>query len=73
MNPAAKKRSVNINGHKTSVCLEDEFWEEVLFLARKAKMTIGDYLLKISNAKLERQGLASAIRCAVLHEVMKGR
>lgn len=66
-----KKRSVNINGQKTSVSLEDDFWEQVLVLSRKAKMTIGDFILKISKSKQDGQGLSSAIRCKILEEAMR--
>lgn len=71
MNSAVKKRSVNIDGRKTSLSLEDDFWDQMLILVEKSKMTIGDYLLKLSKSKPSGQSLSSAVRCVILKEALK--
>ena len=32
-----KKRSLTLNGHRTSVSIEDEFWQEFVLIAKKKK------------------------------------
>lgn len=67
-----KKRSFNMNGHKTSVSMEDAFWDEVVRIAGEKGLKIGEYLAAISQRRLENQTLSSAIRCEVLKEVRLG-
>lgn len=68
---AVKKRSVIMRGHKTSLSLEDAFWDEIGKLAAKNGITVGEYLYKLFIAKPEGQGLSSAARCAVLREAQR--
>jgi predicted DNA-binding ribbon-helix-helix protein len=63
-----RKRSVIINGHKTSVSLEAPFWNEVRRIAAAAKMTVAQYVASIDKAR--RHGnLSSALRLAVLAHI----
>ena len=64
MSRGAKKYSVVLAGHKTSVSLEPEFWEALRAIARARERTINDL---VSGIDRERIGnLLSAIRLYVL-------
>ena len=60
------KRSIVINGHKTSVSLEDAFWTELKTIARAQHVTLSELVTKI-NGRREQNNLSSAIRLFVLH------
>jgi predicted DNA-binding ribbon-helix-helix protein len=64
------KRSVVIDGHKTSVSLEDAFWTDLKKIAHVQQVT-SELVTKIDGAR-EQNNLSSAIRLFVLHHsVMK--
>ncbi|GAB4071709.1 ribbon-helix-helix domain-containing protein [Ancylobacter sonchi] len=65
------KRSIVIGGHKTSVSLEDPFWEAIKEIAAGAKRTLSDLVAEI-DAKRENTNLSSAIRMQVLAHFRKG-
>jgi predicted DNA-binding ribbon-helix-helix protein len=59
------KRSIVIGGHKTSVSLEDAFWQGLKQIAAERDMTLSDLVATIDTDR--RQGnLSSAIRLFVL-------
>jgi predicted DNA-binding ribbon-helix-helix protein len=59
------KRSIVIAGHKTSVSLEDAFWQGLKEIATRREMTLSDLVASIDTDR--RQGnLSSAIRLFVL-------
>lgn len=60
------KRSLTLRGHRTSVSLEDEFWDALRKIARENGRTINDLASEIDAARDGRSGLASAIRVFVL-------
>lgn len=60
------KRSLTLNGHRTSVSLEDEFWRAFRDIAEEKSIPINALAAKIdANRDLE-TGLASAIRIYIL-------
>jgi predicted DNA-binding ribbon-helix-helix protein len=59
------KRTVAIAGRKTSVSLEDEFWESLREIAKGRNETLKDLVNKI-NADRQMFNLSSAIRVFVL-------
>jgi len=59
------KRSVNINGHKTSVSLEAPFWVELKSIAAERKVPLG-HLISMIDANRQRGNLSSALRLFVL-------
>jgi len=59
------KRSIVIAGHKTSVSLEDEFWDRLKEIARERGMTLGELVAAIDRDR-EHANLSSAIRLFVL-------
>jgi predicted DNA-binding ribbon-helix-helix protein len=59
------KRSIVIAGHKTSVSLEDAFWQGLKQIASERDLTLSDMVASIDTDR--RQGnLSSAIRLFVL-------
>jgi predicted DNA-binding ribbon-helix-helix protein len=66
MQSSVVKRSVVIDGHKTSVSLEDLFWTELKTIARAQQMALSELVAKIDGAR-EQSNLSSAIRLFVLH------
>jgi predicted DNA-binding ribbon-helix-helix protein len=59
------KRSIIIAGHKTSVSLEDEFWEGLKDIAKEGRLTLSDLVASI-KAERRQANLSSAIRLFVL-------
>ena len=60
------KRTITIDGHKTSVTLEDEFWYGLREIARRKNATLRFLITQIDDAR-ERNNLSSAIRVFVLN------
>jgi len=59
------KRSILVNGHKTSVSLEDEFWGALKVIAGKRFMKLQDLVTAIDKQR-QHSNLSSAIRLFVL-------
>ena len=68
MKSAVCKRSVIIGGHKTSVSLEQAFWQEVRAIAEARRTTVSHVLREI-NRDRDTANLSSAIRVYVLRHV----
>ena len=62
------KRSVVFNGHKTSVSLEDEFWNSLKEIAHTHGVTTSKLVAEIDNAR-QHDNLSSAVRLFVLDQV----
>ena len=60
------KRSVIIDGQKTSVSLEDAFWTDLKKIAHAQQMTLSALVAEIDGTR-EHGNLSSAIRLFVLH------
>jgi predicted DNA-binding ribbon-helix-helix protein len=59
------KRSIIIAGHKTSVSLEDAFWQGLKEIAGGRNMTLSDLVAAIDHER-QHGNLSSAIRLFVL-------
>ena len=59
------KRSVVINGHKTSVSLEEPFWTEIKAIAAERKVVVAQ-LIAETDANRGEGNLSSALRLFVL-------
>ncbi|MBT8424715.1 MAG: ribbon-helix-helix domain-containing protein [Silicimonas sp.] len=66
------KRSLTLRGHRTSVSLEDEFWQAFRRIAARKGRAINDLAAEIDAERGTETGLASAIRLFVLREVQSG-
>jgi predicted DNA-binding ribbon-helix-helix protein len=62
---AVLKRSIVVAGHKTSVSLEDEFWESLKEIASERGVTLGE-LVRTIDGNRNHTNLSSAIRLFVL-------
>lgn len=61
------KRSLTLKGHRTSVSLEDEFWNSFREIAQKKELPINSLAAEIDVNRDPDTGLASAIRVYVLN------
>ena len=67
--PAVRKRSVVVAGHRTSVSLEQPFWDELARLAQARGVSLNALIGTIDKG---RDGnLSSALRVFVLEAVKK--
>jgi predicted DNA-binding ribbon-helix-helix protein len=64
------KRSIVIKGQKTSVSLEDEFWEGLKEIAKAKRVTLSDLVGGIDTDR-EHGNLSSALRLFVLGHYQK--
>lgn len=60
------KRSLTLKGHRTSVSLENEFWDAFRQIAEENSLPINALAAKIDADRGLETGLASAIRLYVL-------
>jgi predicted DNA-binding ribbon-helix-helix protein len=65
MKSSVIKRSVVVEGRKTSVSLEDAFWNSFVEIAKARGMTVSN-LVETINADRRHSNLSSAIRLFVL-------
>jgi predicted DNA-binding ribbon-helix-helix protein len=65
MKSSIVKRSIVIGGHKTSVSLEDPFWNALKEIAGDRDTTLSD-LVAIIDSDRQHNNLSSAIRLFVL-------
>ena len=59
------KRAVMIDGHKTSISLEDAFWSSLKAIAHAERATVSELVAKIDKTR-EQGNLSSAVRLFVL-------
>jgi predicted DNA-binding ribbon-helix-helix protein len=59
------KHSIAVAGHKTSVSLEDEFWESLREIANERGETVSQLIASI-DAERQFSNLSSAVRLFVL-------
>jgi predicted DNA-binding ribbon-helix-helix protein len=64
------KRSFSLAGHRTSVALEDDFWEVLQSLATARGTTLVALIAEIDAARPPAQSLASALRLAALRAAL---
>lgn len=67
------KRSLTLHGHRTSVSLEDAFWQDFQRLAAARGCSVNALAAEVDADRGLKSGLASAIRVFVLKEVQAGR
>jgi predicted DNA-binding ribbon-helix-helix protein len=73
MKSSIVKRSIVIDGHKTSVSLEDAFWSDLKEIAHVQQVTLSNLVAKIDETR-QHGNLSSAIRLFVFeHFRTQGR
>ena len=65
MKSTVVKRSIVVAGHKTSVSLEDAFWNGLKEIVRERHMTLSELVAEI-DAQRQLGNLSSALRLFVL-------
>ena len=60
------KHSLTLRGHRTSVSLEEEFWQAFRSIAAERGLTLNQLAVEVDEARAGDVGLASAIRVFVL-------
>lgn len=65
-----RKRSIVLRGHKTSISLEDAFWEAARDIAVRKGISVGG-LIEMINVSRNAHNLSSAIRVFVLEDRIK--
>jgi predicted DNA-binding ribbon-helix-helix protein len=65
------KRSVSIAGHRTSISLEEPFWDGLRMIASTRGMSLQALVGEIDSLR-GKQNLSSAIRVVVLRAALEG-
>lgn len=60
-----KKRSITIDGHRTSISLEDEFWDALKDIATQKHTHLATLITQVDNQR--KTSLSSALRVFVLN------
>ena len=72
MSTIPKKRSLTLKGHRTSVSIEDKFWEEFCKIAYRKKISVNELASELdATRELNSVTLASLIRNFVLADLLK--
>ena len=66
------KRSIIVDGHKTSITLEDAFWSSLKEIAQAQGATVAQTVTEIDKTR-QRANLSSAVRLFVLDWVRNGQ
>lgn len=62
------KHSLTLHGHRTSVSMEDAFWQAFRAAAHRRGLTLNALAAEIDAAREGEVGLASAIRVYLLND-----
>ena len=65
------KRSIMIAGHRTSVSIEQPFWDQLRRIAEERESSTAALIAGIDQGR-KRQNLSSAIRVFVLQQALNG-
>ena len=72
MSTKPKKRSLTLKGHRTSVSIEDKFWEEFCKIAYRKNISVNELASQLdATRELNSISLASLIRNLVLVDLLK--
>jgi predicted DNA-binding ribbon-helix-helix protein len=66
-----RKRSLTLRGHRTSVSLEDEFWEAFCQIAVAQSCSVNALAADIDANRVIDSGLAAALRLYVLRHYQR--
>jgi predicted DNA-binding ribbon-helix-helix protein len=65
------KRSVAVNGHKTSISLEEPFWNEIKTIASQRHTTIAELITDVDRGKQAEANLSSSLRVFILRHYQR--
>ena len=66
-----RKRSITIDGHRTSISLEEAFWQELAALAQARQLSLNALVSEIDHARGAPGNLSSALRLYVLEALRR--
>ncbi len=66
--PSTNKHTVVINGHNTSVFVEDDFWNELKKISLSKNISLSEMIALIDQNK-KKSNLSSAIRLYILNHL----
>jgi len=72
MDARPRKHSLTLRGHRTSVSMEDPFWDEFKAIAHREGRSVNELAAEIDVRRGSSMGLASAIRLFILRD-LQGR
>ena len=64
----SNKHTVKVNGHNTSVFIENDFWKELKRICSEKKISSGQLISEIDKEK-STSNLSSAIRLYILNHI----
>lgn len=65
-NPYLQKRSLRLSGHKTSVALEQEFWQILEQITQEKQCSLSNFITMVDMNRPPDRPLSSALRLAAL-------
>ena len=72
MSTKPKKRSLTLKGHRTSVSIEDKFWEEFFNIGCRKNISVNELASQLDGTReINSFSLASLIRNLVLVDLLK--
>lgn len=66
------KRSVSLSGHRTSIALEQAFWDELDRIAAQQSLSRAALIAAVDATRQAGSNLASELRLLVLNDVKAG-
>jgi predicted DNA-binding ribbon-helix-helix protein len=66
-----KKHSLTLRGHRTSLSLEEEFWNELQAIAQRRKKSLQSLIEEVDRSRTG--NLSSALMIYVLNEARKNK
>lgn len=67
------KRSMSLSGHRTSIALEQPFWDEIDRIASARKLSRAALVAEVDDARDAGTNLASALRLLVIATLQADR
>ena len=67
------KRSVAIRGHRTSLSLEQPFFDRLVAIAARRRISLAALIAEVDDARPKDANLSSALRIHVLEDALKVR
>lgn len=68
-----RKHSTTLHGHRTSISLEDAFWQELRLIAQQREMAFATLLAEIDDNRPPDSNLSSSLRVYVLNWLKSAR
>ena len=65
------KRSVAIRGHRTSLSLEQPFFDRLVAIAARRQISLAALIAEVDDARPKDANLSSALRIRVLEDALK--